>query len=169
MSQGKFYNPTRGELTLEEVVEEIIAYIAREAKGDYDVVVGCDSSSGKTPVFPVVIVVRHLGRGGRFFVQKVSFSPKEKKFFDIHSRILQEVYLSCQVALSLKEKLFQALEKAHFQPLCQFRYIHADIGGDKETQAMIKEVVNLISGSGFEAKIKPESYAASAIADRFTK
>jgi len=33
---------------------------------------------------------------------------------------------------------------------------------------MIKEVVNLIKGNGFEAKIKPESYAASTIADRFT-
>ncbi len=169
MSQGKFYNLTRGELTLEGVVKEIIAYVSAEPKGDYDVVVGCDSSSGETPVFPVVIVVRRLGRGGRFFVQRVRFSPKQKRFFDIHSRILQEVYLSCQVALSLKEKLFQALEKTHLQPSCQFRYIHADIGGDKETQVMIKEVVNLIRGNGFEAKIKPESYAASVVADRFTK
>jgi uncharacterized protein len=169
MSQRKFYNISRGELSLEEVIQEIVSYVSREAKGEYDVVVGCDSSSGETPVFPVVIVVRHLGKGGRFFVHKVRFAPEKKRFFDLHSRILQEVYLSCQVALELKENLTQALEEAQLQPRCHFRYIHADIGGDKETKIMIKEVVNLIKGNGFEAKIKPESYAASAIADRFTK
>jgi len=33
---------------------------------------------------------------------------------------------------------------------------------------MIKEVVGLIKGNGFEAKIKPEAYVASAVADRYT-
>jgi len=33
---------------------------------------------------------------------------------------------------------------------------------------MIKEIVGLIKGNGFEAKIKPEAYVASIVADRFS-
>jgi predicted RNase H-related nuclease YkuK (DUF458 family) len=31
---------------------------------------------------------------------------------------------------------------------------------------MIKEVVGMVNGSGFEAKTKPESWAASSVADK---
>jgi len=50
----------------------------------------------------------------------------------------------------------------------QFRYIHADIGEKGATQDMIKEIVGLIRGNGFEPKIKPEAFAASIIADRYS-
>jgi len=32
---------------------------------------------------------------------------------------------------------------------------------------MIKEVIGLIRGNGFEPRIKPESFAASNVADRY--
>jgi predicted RNase H-related nuclease YkuK (DUF458 family) len=32
---------------------------------------------------------------------------------------------------------------------------------------MIKEVIGLIRGNGFEPKIKPESFVASVVADRY--
>ncbi len=50
----------------------------------------------------------------------------------------------------------------------QFRYIHADIGENGDTKDMVKEVVGLIRGNGFEPKIKPEAYVATAVADRYT-
>ena len=50
----------------------------------------------------------------------------------------------------------------------QFQYIHADIGVSGPTKDMIKEVVGLIKSNGFQAKIKPESFAASIVADRFS-
>jgi predicted RNase H-related nuclease YkuK (DUF458 family) len=53
--------------------------------------------------------------------------------------------------------------------LCyQFRYIHADVGENGQTKDMIKEVVGLIKGNGFEPKIKPESFVASTVADRYS-
>jgi predicted RNase H-related nuclease YkuK (DUF458 family) len=33
---------------------------------------------------------------------------------------------------------------------------------------MIKEVTGLIRGNGFEPKIKPESFVASTVADRYS-
>jgi len=50
----------------------------------------------------------------------------------------------------------------------QLRYIHADIGENGATKDMIKEVIGLIKGNGFEPKIKPESFAASVVADRYS-
>ena len=50
----------------------------------------------------------------------------------------------------------------------QFRYIHADVGENGATKDMIKEVTGLIRGNGFEPKIKPYSFAASTVADRYS-
>ena len=91
-----------------------------------------------------------------------------KRFANINwkNRILQEVYLSCELALSLKE----ILEKENKLGLkYQFEYIHADVGEKGKTKEMIKEVVGLIKSTGFEAKIKPFSFAATVVAERYTK
>jgi predicted RNase H-related nuclease YkuK (DUF458 family) len=47
--------------------------------------------------------------------------------------------------------------------------IHLDIGPDGETRDLIREIVGMVMGSGFNAKIKPDAYAASSVADRYTK
>ena len=49
----------------------------------------------------------------------------------------------------------------------QLQYIHADVGKNGATKDMIKEVTGLILGNGFTPMIKPESFAASSVADRF--
>ena len=43
-----------------------------------------------------------------------------------------------------------------------------DIGRNGPTKDMIKEVVGMIKGSGYMVRIKPEAYAASTVADRYT-
>jgi len=47
--------------------------------------------------------------------------------------------------------------------------IHLDVGRSGETRELIREVVGMVAGSGFDAKIKPESYGASSVADKHTK
>ena len=47
--------------------------------------------------------------------------------------------------------------------------IHLDIGEDGATRVLIKDIVGWITQSGYEAKIKPDSFGASTVADRFTK
>ncbi|MBI2041777.1 MAG: hypothetical protein HYT20_02005 [Candidatus Nealsonbacteria bacterium] len=154
---GYFYNPTKGNLTLDEVIKELFAYMAEKPDRSYEVVVGCDSPSEEEPHFPVVLLVLRKGEGGRFFIKKVSYPLGEKKFYNWKQRILEEVMLSCQFALLLREKIGK-----------EVRYIHADVGEKGQTRDMVKEVVGLIRGNGFEPRIKPDSYAASVVADRFT-
>lgn len=166
IKNGYFFNPTKGKLSLEQVVEEILNYFSSKSEKFYDVIVGCDSSSGEEPSFPVAIVVLRKGEGGRFFLKKIHY--RNRKFYHWRMRILEEVLLSCELALWLREILEKKIKNLPFIPNYQFRYIHADIGENGITKDMIREVIGLIKGNGFEPKIKPESFVASVVADRFS-
>lgn len=165
---GHFYNPSKGNISLNEMLEEIFMYMSEKPDKFYDVIVGCDSSSGEEVDFPIAIVILRVGGGGRFFLKKVGYSILKKKFYNWKQRILEEVLLSCQLALCLRESLEKRLVISPVRFNYQFRYIHADVGENGQTKDMIKEVVGLIRGNGFEPKIKPEAYAASVVADRYT-
>ena len=161
---GDFFNPTCGNLEFPEVIKEIANYISEKPEKFYDIIVGCDSSSEEEPNFPLAVVILRKGEGGRFFLKKIHYSSL-RKFYNWHQRILEEVLLSCELALYLREILNKEV------PLSfnwQFRYIHADIGENGATRDMIKEVTGLIRGNGFEPMIKPESFAASTVADRYS-
>ena len=167
--EGNFYNPSRGSLSMDELLDEITLYIKEKPEKFYDIIVGCDSSSGEEPNFPVVVVILRVGEGGRFFLKKVNY--KNRKFYNWKERILEEVLLSCQFALFLKENFERKMKDSSSIDEAfnwQFRYIHADIGEYGQTRDMIKEVTGLIRGNGFEPRIKPESFVASTVADRYS-
>ncbi len=173
INNGYFYNPTKGNLEFSEVIKEIFYYIQEQPEFFYDIVVGCDSPSSDKPFFPIAIVVLRTGAGGRFFLKKMHYPDSFlKKFINVPNnwkmRILQEVYLSCELALSLRETLEKKFGKASPTFNYQFQYIHADVGEMGKTKEMIKEVVGLIRSNGFEPRIKPQSFAASVVADRYT-
>lgn len=164
-----FFNPSCGELNFDGVIKEVFNYILSGPEEFYEIIVGCDSPSNERPTFPVVLVVLKKGQGGRFFLTKIRYPrTSQKRFFTFRQRVLEEIYLSCEIALKFRD-IINAQIKEYKVPLnYQFQYIHADVGQNGPTKDMIKEVVGLIKSNGFEAKIKPESFAASTIADRFT-
>lgn len=167
--EGYFYNPTRGNLKIEEVMKEMLSYMKEKPEKFYDIIIGCDSSSGDDPNFPVAVVILRVGEGGRFFLKKISYPPSiRKKFSNWKMRILEEVLLSCQLALFLRENFEKKIKNKLDSFNYQLRYIHADIGEYGQTRDMIKEVIGLIRGNGFEPKIKPDSYVASTVADRYS-
>jgi len=164
----RFYNPTLGKLSFDRVIEEIFSYMRENPHKFYDIVVGCDSSSDEKLSFPVAIVILRVGQGGRFFLKKIRYPKSQKKrLSNWHQRVLQEVLLSCELALSFREAIQKKTKQSGNQLNYQFRYIHADVGAGGPTKDMIREVVGLIKSNGFEPKIKPESFAASVVADRF--
>ncbi|MCX6760912.1 MAG: hypothetical protein NTZ84_02325 [Candidatus Nealsonbacteria bacterium] len=164
---GNFYNPSKGKLKIEEVIQEMLDYIIERPEKSYEITIGCDSSSSQEPNFPLAIVILRFGEGGRFFLKRISY--KGRKFYNWKTRILEEVFLSCQMASYLRENFEKKIKDSKIKNLhYQLRYIHADVGENGKTKDMIKEVIGLIIGNGFEAKIKPESFAASNVADRFS-
>jgi len=164
-----FYNPTCGKLNFAGVIEEIFNYMREDPQKSYEIVVGCDSSSDERPAFPVALVCLKKGYGGRFFLTRIQY-PKssKKKFYNWHQRILQEVLLSCELGLRFRKAVKEKIDNSQDSLNYQFQCIHADIGPQGVTRDMIKEVVGLIKSNGFEARIKPEAFAASVVADRYT-
>lgn len=166
LNNGHFFSPSKGNLDLKQVIAEIFGYMQEDKESQYEVIVGCDSPSSDKPFFPIAIVVLRTGAGGRFFLKKMHYDENFlKKFAFWKNRILQEVYLSCELALALKETL-QKENKLGLK--YNFQYIHADVGEVGKTKEMVKEVVGLIKSNGFEPGIKPHSFAASNVADRYT-
>ena len=45
--------------------------------------------------------------------------------------------------------------------------VHVDVGTNGTSSKMIQEVVGMVRANNLEAKTKPESYAASSVADRY--
>ncbi len=165
--QEKFYNPTKGMLSAEQVLEEMESYMEERPEMSYEVIVGCDSASTAEPYFPVVVAVLRKGEGGRYFLKRTRYSEDfNKRFVNWRNRILQEILLSCDLALSLRELLEDRLKGQNLS--YEFNYIHADIGEKGATKNMVKELTGLIRGNGFEPKIKPEACIASVVAHRYS-
>lgn len=145
-------------MTVDEVVRNIVDFMRMEPSYRYKVTIGTDSEllAGKTADFVTAIVVHRVGNGGRYFWRRFELG----KFHNLRDRIIREVLISIEVA----GKVLDELKKF---PLPEFDFeIHADIGENGPTKAMIQEVVAMIRANNFQVKTKPESYAASNVADR---
>jgi|SRR3989344_2977579 len=159
MTTDLFNTPFGIKMDMRAVVSEIIRYMWADEKRTYKIVIGTDSAlyPDKTADFVTAVVVCRVGNGGRYFWRHLEAG----KFHILRSRIIHEVLLSLDVAKEILDELKKA--KA---PAFDFE-IHADIGEHGETKAMIQEVVGIIRANNFEARTKPESYAASKVADRY--
>ncbi|HBG22336.1 MAG TPA: hypothetical protein DDW83_03655, partial [Peptococcaceae bacterium] len=79
----------------------------------------------------------------------------------------QRIFMEAATSLETASKLTQSLaDKGHAELDLE---IHLDIGQNGKTKEMIRDIVGMITGSGFDAKIKPDSCGASTVADKYTK
>ncbi len=163
-AKNVFWSPTKGQLSLVKVVEEISSFVGQDKHSHYRVVIGTDSQAkrinGESEIdFVTAVVIHRLGRGGRYFWKK----EKQKKRYVLREKIYTETSMS----LALAEELVPLLR--HEIPVSKYDLeIHIDVGPVGPTREMIKEVVGMVRGNGYTAKTKPESYGASTVADRHT-
>lgn len=145
-------------LTVPEVVQEIIAFMGADLLHKYRVTIGTDSQllSSKNADFVNAVVVHRIGNGGRYFYRRFELG----KFHTLRDRMIREALISLEVAQGLLAELKKF-------PLPEFEFeIHADIGMNGPTKAVIQEIVGMIRANNFAVKIKPDSYAATNVADR---
>lgn len=162
--RDKFISPTKGELTELEVVSEISEFVGEDTHSRYKVVIGTDSQTkrinGEAEIdFVTAVVVHRIGRGGRYFWKKV----KQKKRYVLREKIYMETSMSLELAQEFVPKLRGELPAGVYD-----LEIHIDVGALGPTRDMIREVVGMVSGSGYTAKTKPESYGAFVVADKHT-
>jgi predicted RNase H-related nuclease YkuK (DUF458 family) len=155
----RFYNPHIGALSFDEVIETLIREMKEDQKARYAILIGTDSSvSGDKVDLVSAIVLHKVGKGGRYFWTR----RIEKRIPSLRQRIWREAWLSFELA----QRVMKGLSA---DSLLQFNLeIHVDIGKNGPTKTMIDEVVGMIIGSGFAVRIKPQAYAASSVADKYT-
>lgn len=153
-----FISPTKGRRDFSQVIDDVVSFVMEDETSKYAVVVGTDSEQRQNNAdFVSVVTVHRVGKHGRYFWKRMP----PIRAFDHHDRMLKEAVFS----LDLAQRVVAELRDRIPERLYNFE-IHLDIGHNGPTKTMISEIVGMITGNGFVARIKPESYAANKVADR---
>ncbi len=166
-----YHSTTHGELSLSGIISKIKEFLEEQPELEYSLVIGTDShekntvikSRNKTKEINLVtaILIHRKGFGGKYFWRR----QNKKNIHSLREKIYAETITSLTFA-SVFVPLFQ--EALNGKSLKYNLEIHVDVGEHGATREMIKEVVGMVTGSGFVAKTKPESYGASYVADKHT-
>ncbi len=159
-----FLSGTGVRFSLEELIQEVASFMASDVTCFYRLVIGSDSQVKRVAKetvadFVTVVVIHRVGKGGRYFWQR----RREAKKYVLRDRIYMETNLSLELAQVLVPKLKKVLNGEKYE-----LEIHIDVGEAGPTREMIAEVVGMVTGNGFTAKIKPEGYGAFVVADKHT-
>src|SRR3990167_5355309 len=156
----KFITLTHRQTNFKDVMAEIVAYTREDTDRDYRIFIGTDSEGYGDIPYASAIVVHRFGAGGRAFICKnIVFTP---------TSLRQKIYNEATLSLLLAQEVVPLLTEKFGEEFIHNNFmIHIDVGQNGDTRDMIKEVVGMVKGSGFQVATKPESYAASSVADRF--
>ena len=141
---------------------EFIDLIKSYNQKGYDFFIGTDSQVFSKHVSVVTAICpRRIddfsGQSGRVFYIKERLDRKEIQ--SLRARMLLEAYRSIETAMDLDPYITTKIS------------IHLDVGssGRSKTSMYQQELQYLVTAQGYECKIKPESWAAGGVADRFSK
>lgn len=145
------------DLSQQEIDLKIRNHIEQKGK----VIVGTDSMLTNNR-FIFVNCICLIGKGsenhGRFFYKRYYNKNQENK--NLLVRLMNETTDSLEIANSIKEKFPKVSLEIHLDVNSDSRYL-----SNKYSNA----VIGYITGCGYKYKVKPESFAASCVADRFTR
>ncbi|MDR7520406.1 MAG: ribonuclease H-like YkuK family protein [Armatimonadota bacterium] len=155
----EFVSPTLGRLTFEQMFRQLVGYMKSEPDQTYHLIIGTDSLLSDDTSFVTAVIVHRVGHGGRYFYRKF----RNRKIESLRQRILFETSLSLETAHMITTELARnGYSKLPVE-------IHLDVGPNGETKRIIREVVGMVSGSGYAAVIKPDAYGATKVADKHSK
>jgi predicted RNase H-related nuclease YkuK (DUF458 family) len=142
-----------------DVVSYILQFMQASPAHSYKITIGTDSErlGDKRGDFVTAIVIHRVGNGGIYFYRRII---DDRKFYTLRDRMIREAMISLEIAHAfLAETEKTKLPKFDFE-------IHVDIGANGATRTMLQELTGLIRANNFAVKTKPDSYAASKVADR---
>lgn len=157
-------SPTYGEVTIEQIVDMIEKKVTTE-KGTYNLIIGTDSQNFDRTKMVLVIALHHVGAGGIFFYE-IRNIPK---ITNIGQKLLYETNLSLELAEKLIKVLNEKVESGFNYEKYLSISIHVDAGENGPSKAVIPEIAGWIKACGYKVVFKPNSYAASSIANKYSK
>lgn len=154
-----FVSPTKGRLTIDEVFSDLISFVESDPDANYNIIIGTDSHAKDESCFVTAIIVHKMGKGAKYYYRKT----RQRKITSLRQKIFFETAMSLDCAGRVAKKLS---ENGHADLNLE---IHLDIGPNGQTKGLIREIVGMVIGSGFDAKIKPDACGATKVADKYTK
>lgn len=163
MKSSHFITPSEARVELFDITRLIKEFIEEDPQSTYALTIGTDSESKiveNTVKHELItaIVIHRKGYGGRYFYRKILLDEAKS----LRDKIYREALTSVETAQALSPYIKKYLNGHSNYNL----EIHIDVGENGKTKQVIAEVVGIVTGSGFVARTKPYSYAASNIADR---
>lgn len=160
-------SPTYGTVTMEQMIAIIKSFIGINGPDrEYKLVVGTDSQNFDYTKVVLVVALLNVGHGGIFFYDVT----RHKRISDVRQKLFMETQLSLDYANTLLQALEQeSLDDPEFDYTKINYSIHVDAGYNGPTKAVIPEIVAWVKSCGFDCQVKPESYVASSIADKYSK
>lgn len=154
-----FESPTKGRMTFEAMFADLLIYLGEAPNDQYKLIVGTDSHTRTDTIFVTAVVIHRIGKGGRYYFHK----SRRRAIRSLRQKIFYETSTS----LSVAARLTSLLESSGFADFDV--EIHIDVGQQGDTKDLIREIVGMVTGSGYQAAIKPHSFGASKVADKYTK
>jgi predicted RNase H-related nuclease YkuK (DUF458 family) len=159
MKEGEIMQSiTYGKVDFDKMFHIIKNFVSKAPKESYNISVGTDSQNFDLTKVVLVVSVYQVGHGGIFFYEV----KRVKKIYDINQKLFYETSISLELAMKLSEKFHEE----------NFNYsigIHVDAGQNGPTKRFIPEITSWVNACGFDCKTKPYSYAASTIANKYSK
>lgn len=153
-----FISPSKGRLSMDEMLRDITDFIKSQPKEYYRLIIGTDSQPGKVTCFVTAVIIHREGKGARFYYTKM----RQHYEISFKQRIISEASRSLELAGNIIDYFTTFGSRVTVE-------IHLDVGEQGKTRELIQQVVAMINTSGFLARVKPCSFGASKVADRFTK
>ena len=162
-----FYSASGKAMTMNDIANRIIQYILEDISASYEIMVGTDSQTHKETKMVEIIAVHRKGLGGIFF-HNTDYVPR---IHNLKQKINEETSRSLTVANELLDSIeFPLLGEGYLIDDIDVSFqIHCDIGKYGKTNELIREIVSWVTSQGYVCMIKPDSYVASGIADRYSK
>ena len=158
---SKWHSQTYGTLSFEELPDKIqLFYDMNKHYGEpIEITIGTDSQNHQETKVVTVISVLCKGHGGIFFYH-IEYRPLVQS---VKTKLEMETYISLETA----QKLLANLNDKQVFPIS----IHIDAGTSPigKTRDLIQSLTGWVHAMGYDCEIKPNSYAASSIADRISK
>ncbi|MDA7026264.1 ribonuclease H-like YkuK family protein [Bacillus sp. CLL-7-23] len=166
-----FYNLSEDQMTFFDVIERLKTFIRQDPRASYLLSVGTDSQiHNHATKFITAVHLHRKGKGAwgclkHTVVNRPINSLREK--ISLETAYSQEIagYLLHDYLTEITDLLLPFTDEGADLTL----EVHLDIGKKGLTKDLIQEMTGRITSMGISAKIKPDSYAASSYANRYTK
>lgn len=159
----EWFLPNKKPIFWQEIANNITSMVNQGF--DHKIIIGTDSqpvNNGTVFVVAVCIISDKENFSRTFYWSK----KKLPKIYDLYSRISQEAQFSIEVANQLRDYSSTLKNDLNIS-------IHIDVSSDSaktKTSKYSNALINLVKAYDYpDVEIKPNSWAASSIADKYTK